>query len=107
MKYPKAEVVQIENKLIILNGVDPLRYVDLATNKVHVYPGKGYPYDVNYLLKKQKPINKFPTPTDILKAAAKLQKAGADLSKMVIVHDQADMNKFWIVNKKDLKRNQK
>lgn len=57
----------------------------------------------NYGRTKMKP--KLPTPQDILNACAKLQKAGADLSKMVIVHDQDDMTKFWIVNKKDLKRN--
>ncbi len=50
---------------------------------------------------------KLPTPQDILKACAKLQKAGADLSKMVIVHDQDDMTKFWIVSKKYLQRNTK
>lgn len=47
---------------------------------------------------------KLPTPQDILKACAKLQKAGADLSEMVIVYDQNDMTLFWIVSKKDLKR---
>lgn len=49
--YPKVDVVQIAGKLIITDGVGPLRYVDLATNKVHVYPGKGYPYEVNYTIK--------------------------------------------------------
>lgn len=47
-------------------------------------------------------LSMIPSPTDILKACAKLQKTGANLSKMTIVHDQDNMNLFWIINKKDL-----
>lgn len=47
----------------------------------------------------------LPTPQQILQACAKLQKAGADLSKMTIVYEQENMSKFWIVSKADLKRN--
>lgn len=47
----------------------------------------------------------LPKPQDILIACAKLQKAGADLSEMTIVHDQDDMTKFWVISKKDLRRN--
>jgi len=53
----KVKTVQIGNKLIIANGVDPLRYVDLATNKVHVYkehkPFTFY-YRIKSLIKKDK-----------------------------------------------------
>ena len=38
-KTKKVKVVQVGNRLIITNGIDPLRYVDLETNKVHIYPG--------------------------------------------------------------------
>lgn len=34
---PKVRTTQLGDKLFILNGVDPLRYVDLAKNKVHQY----------------------------------------------------------------------
>lgn len=44
----------------------------------------------------------LPKPEDILKACAKLQKAGADLSKMTVVYDQSNMNILWIVDKKSI-----
>lgn len=37
MKVYKARTVQVGERLIITDGHNPLRYVDLATNKVHVY----------------------------------------------------------------------
>jgi len=33
----KVKTVQVQNRLIIADGEGPLRYVDLDTNKVHVY----------------------------------------------------------------------
>lgn len=36
-KHRKVKTVQMGNKLIILDGVSPLRYVDLTTNKVVQY----------------------------------------------------------------------
>lgn len=33
----RVKTIQVGNKLFILNGHDPLRCVDLTTNKVHVY----------------------------------------------------------------------
>jgi hypothetical protein len=50
-------------------------------------------------------MSKLPKPEDVLKLCAKLQKAGANLSEMTIVYDQNDMVTFWIVSKKDLRRN--
>lgn len=40
----EVKTVQVGNRLIITNGKDPLRYVDLTTNKVHQYkePSKLY-----------------------------------------------------------------
>lgn len=73
---------------------EPVQLIYDEKTKRHVHIGVGK-------------IPKLPTPQDILKACAKLQKAGADLSEMTIVHDQDDMIKFWIVSKKDLKRNQR
>lgn len=37
----RVKTLQVGNKLIILNGVDPIRYVDLTKNTVKVYPRKG------------------------------------------------------------------
>lgn len=37
MKTTKVNTGQIGNKLYILDGKSPLRYVDLTTNKVHQY----------------------------------------------------------------------
>ena len=34
----KIKTLQIDNKLLIMNGKDPLRYVDLETNKLYQYP---------------------------------------------------------------------
>lgn len=33
----KVKTLQVGNKLLILNGIDPLRYLDLKTNKIHQY----------------------------------------------------------------------
>lgn len=44
--YPKVKTVQVGHRLIITNGIDPLRYVDLTTNEVHVYPGRHFKIDV-------------------------------------------------------------
>lgn len=49
-------------------------------------------------------IGNSPKPQAVLEACAKLQKAGADLSKMVILQDAANMGMFWIVSKKEVKR---
>lgn len=37
----KVRTVQVGNRLIILDGKSPLRYLDLTTNKVHVYSPPG------------------------------------------------------------------
>lgn len=37
----KVKTLQLGNRLLILDGVGPLRYVDLTTNKVHVYSPPG------------------------------------------------------------------
>ena len=37
----KVKTLQVGNKLFILNGADPLRYVDLTKNTVKQYPRKG------------------------------------------------------------------
>lgn len=37
----KVRTVQVGNRLIIADGKSPLRYVDLTTNKVHVYSPPG------------------------------------------------------------------
>lgn len=34
----KIKTLQIDNKLLIVNGKDPLRYVNLETNKLYQYP---------------------------------------------------------------------
>ena len=39
-EYRRVNMVQIQNKIIIADGESPLRYLDLETNKVHVYPGQ-------------------------------------------------------------------
>lgn len=33
----KVETVQMDNKLFITDGHNVMRYIDLATNKVHIY----------------------------------------------------------------------
>jgi len=38
----KAKTVQVGDKLIIVNGVDPLMYVDLSKKKLHIYEKKRY-----------------------------------------------------------------
>lgn len=50
----KVNAVQVGNRLIIADGKGPLRYVDLTTNKVHVYqePGEKIPVRI---LKEIKP----------------------------------------------------
>jgi hypothetical protein len=52
MTYRKVQVVQLEHRLIIADGVGPLRYVDLITNKVHVYPGKHLKFHFRLFRKK-------------------------------------------------------
>ena len=37
----KTTTVQVGNRLIILDGYNPLRYVDLAKNKLHKYRKKS------------------------------------------------------------------
>jgi hypothetical protein len=49
-RYGKVQTVQIGDRIIIADGVGPLRYVDLTTNKVHVYPGKYLKF--KFILKK-------------------------------------------------------
>ena len=41
-KILKVKTVQVGNKLVIMNGVDPIRYVDLRTNKVHQYDNRKW-----------------------------------------------------------------
>ena len=50
----KVKTLQVENRLIIADGKGPLRYLDLDTNKVHVYspPGEKIPVRI---LKEIKP----------------------------------------------------
>ena len=47
--YPKVRTAQVGQRLMITDGVGPLRYVDLGRNTVHVYDGKKY--NVNYAYK--------------------------------------------------------
>lgn len=44
-KNKDIRVMRVQNRLLIMDGVSPLRYVDLTTNKVHVYeePGEKIP----------------------------------------------------------------
>lgn len=39
LSHRKVKVLQVNNKLIILDGHSPLRYVDLASNTVVQYQG--------------------------------------------------------------------
>ena len=41
----KIRTVRFGNKLIILNGQDPLKYVDLATGKIDAYKEYGVEVD--------------------------------------------------------------
>lgn len=41
-KILKVKTVQVGEKLVIMNGVDPIRYVDLRTNKVHQYDNRKW-----------------------------------------------------------------
>lgn len=50
----KVKTVQIGKRLIIMNGVDPLRYLDLTTNKVHKYDNRTWLQKL--LRKKQNPL---------------------------------------------------
>lgn len=50
----KVRTVQVGNRLVILNGKDPLRYMDLVTNKVHTYQEPGDKIPV-HILKEIKP----------------------------------------------------
>lgn len=51
----KVRTVQVQNRLIIADGEGPLRYVDLETNKVHVYkpPKIGLKRRILRLFKRQ------------------------------------------------------
>lgn len=49
----KVRTVQVDNRLIIADGVGPLRYLDLDTNKVHVYPGK-MKFKLKYFFRRKK-----------------------------------------------------
>lgn len=47
----RAETVQVGNRLIILDGHNPIRYIDLSTNKVKMYKPNakyGYKYKVKH-----------------------------------------------------------
>lgn len=55
---PKVRTLQINDRLIIMDGVSPLRYVDLTTNKVHVYKKpKKIKYAYTYKITKAKDAN--------------------------------------------------
>ena len=50
----EVKTVQVGHKLIIANGQDPLRYVDLTTNKVHQYkPERNWKRPLLKLFKRQ------------------------------------------------------
>lgn len=50
----KAYTLQVGNKLFILQGAKPLRYLDLTTDKVKHYPKKGTrAYKMIYKFKKE------------------------------------------------------
>lgn len=40
MKTPKVKTVQFGYKLIILDGISPIMYVDLIQKKLYIYPDK-------------------------------------------------------------------
>lgn len=46
----KAKTLQVGDRLIILNGIDPLMYVDLTNKKLHVYREKK-PFNFIYKVK--------------------------------------------------------
>lgn len=41
----KVRTIQLGNKLVIVDGFSPLRYLDLTTNKVHKYNFKEHSHD--------------------------------------------------------------
>jgi hypothetical protein len=47
-KVYKARTVQVGNRLIILDGHNPIRWFNLATNKVHEYKSPTKAYKFNY-----------------------------------------------------------
>lgn len=47
----KANTVQVNEKLIIMDGHNPLRYIDLATNEVKMYKPKTK-FTIHYKLRK-------------------------------------------------------
>jgi len=50
----KVKTLQLGNRLIIMDGFSPLRYVDLTTNKVHKYDGKKHFKYIYKITKKEK-----------------------------------------------------
>lgn len=44
----KVHTLQFGNKLLILDGKSPLRYVDLSSNTLHVYKPKAKPFSLFY-----------------------------------------------------------
>ena len=53
-KIGKVTTAQIGEKLFIVDGVSPLRYLDLTKNKVHVYDNRNF--FEKLFRRKQKPI---------------------------------------------------
>lgn len=52
----KVITYQVGSKLYITNGVDPVRYVDLTTNKVHQYKPSAW-RRLKQLFRKSKPYS--------------------------------------------------
>jgi len=53
-----TRTLQVNNRLIIMDGFSPLRYVDLATNEVVVYrPVKQMYFDGQFFYKKKRGKN--------------------------------------------------
>lgn len=50
----KVRTVQVSDKLFILDGVGPLRYVDLTNNVVHQYPKSKRSFSFRYKVSAKK-----------------------------------------------------
>lgn len=49
---PKVKTLQVNDRLIILDGQGPMKYVDLTKNKLHVYKQKKcWPFFHKYKVK--------------------------------------------------------
>ena len=49
----KVKTVQVGDKVLIIDGFSPLRYLDLTTNVVTQYPGIIFCYDGQFYFRKR------------------------------------------------------